>query len=308
MFHSLIKPMEPHSFPHPFNSDTHAFQVKWDGVRILAFVNKDTVRLQNRKLKDRTAQYPEMQILKKMLKRRNAILDGEMISLEKGRPSFSRILQRDLATNPKRIQAATIPVTYMVFDLLYCDDTDLTMDAWTIRNNTLEKTLERSQLIQVTESFFENGEKFYETIINHGLEGIVAKEIDSPYLLGKKNSSWKKIKPRRDMNCVVGGYIQEDGRLKSLLIGAYKDHKLHYLGRVGSGLSQQEAQTLLKHFPALTREDTPFASTVPNFKNHCWLHPSLTAKVEFMEFTNDLQLRQPVIKGFTFVDPQECTL
>jgi bifunctional non-homologous end joining protein LigD len=243
-----------------------------------------------------------------MLKSRNAILDGEMISLENGRPSFSRILQRDLVTDPKKIKAAIIPVTYMVFDLLYRDDTDLTSNTWTIRNDTLEKTLERSELVQLTESFFENGKNFFEITINHGLEGIVAKEIDSPYLLGKKHGSWKKIKPRRDINCVVGGYIQEGGRLKSLLIGTYKNQKLHYLGRVGSGLSQQETQTLLKHFPVLTRLDTPFAPSVPNFKNCCWLHPSLTVKVEFMEFTNDLQLRQPVIKGFTFTDPKECTL
>lgn len=308
MLSQQIKPMEPKSFPHPFNSDRHAFQVKWDGVRILAFVDNGGVRLQNRKLRDRTGQYPEMQSIKKLISGRNAILDGEMIALENGRPSFSRVLKRDLLTDPRRISVSGVAVVYMVFDILYLNDRPLIKEQWSFRQETLAKTLVSSGEVIVTESFFNQGEAFYQAIIGKKLEGMVAKEVASPYRIGEKHPSWLKIKPRQDMILVIGGLLMEGGRVKSLLVGGYRDDALLYLGSVGSGLSGDDLTFLGKNLPDLAAKDSPFSPPFPRSKEIRWLRPILTVKIEFMEFTDNLQLRHPVVKGFTRSDPAECIL
>lgn len=308
MFYSPIKPMEPKSRPRPFDSDRHIFQVKWDGVRILSFINGREVRLQNRKLRDRTLQYPEMQSLSQQISGREVILDGEMIALKDGKPSFSRILRRDLAARGTKERVQEIPVVYMVFDLLYADDRDLTKLPWEERDGMLKKLLTPGGNVQITESIFGRGIDFYRAVVEEGLEGVVAKERSSPYLIGGKTSLWEKIKPRKDMNCVVGGYIWEGGKIKSLLIGAYQEGNLRFLGRAGSGLGEKDLEELTKVLPGLRQEESPFLPPPKRPKNWYWVRPLLTLKVEYMEFTSEGQLRHPTVKGFLIMDPADCVL
>lgn len=308
MFTSPVTPMEPKLFPHPFNSMEHVFQVKWDGVRILAFVTKDQVRLQNRKLHSRTGQYPEMQALAGQIRAGSVLLDGEMIALRNGKPSFSRILQRDLSRQEKNYLVQEVPVVYMVFDIIYHNGEEITALPWEERHRILEAALPPSDTVQIVENFFHCGKDFYQAIRKQKLEGMVAKKICSPYLAGQKSSHWLKIKTRRDLNCVAGGYVLEKGRLKSLLAGAYLDGRLRYLGRVGSGFSLADGEMLLRHLPQLTIKDPPFSPPPKNLPDRFWLQPALTMKVEFLEFTEGLQMRQPVIKGFLNIDPAECRL
>jgi hypothetical protein len=168
MFYSPIKPMEPKSRPRPFDSDRHVFQVKWDGVRILSFINGREVRLQNRKLRDRTLQYPEMQSLSQQISGREVILDGEMIALKDGKPSFSRILRRDLAARGTKERVQEIPVVYMVFDLLYADGRDLTKLPWEERDGMLKKLLTPGGNVQITESISGRGIDFYRAVVEAG--------------------------------------------------------------------------------------------------------------------------------------------
>lgn len=308
MFYSAIKPMEPITTPQPFDSDHHIFQVKWDGVRILSFVEKDRVRLENRKFRKRTDQYPEMQSLSRQVSCHDAILDGEMISLKNGKPSFSRILQRDLISTGIENKVMQIPVIYMVFDLLYLNGKNLTSLSWEERDEKLKKILRPSESIQITESIPGQGINFYQAVLNQKLEGIVAKERTSPYIIGGKTSHWQKIKPRRDMNCVIGGYILENGKIKSLLIGAYQEKKLKFLGKAGSGLSQSNLAELSSVLPSLNWDKSPFDPAPRKQNNWYWVKPILTLKVEYMEFTSEKQLRHPAIKGFLTMKPEECIL
>ena len=307
MFNSDIKPMEPQLRSQPFDSQQHIFQVKWDGVRILAFVSKDRVRLQNRKLNDRTMQYPELSSLTGQINCREVILDGEMIALKEGIPSFSRILKRDLAAG-SHTPSKQVPVIYMVFDVLYYNGIDLTAFPWEERDRRLKEILIPSENVQITDSVPDRGIDLYQAVLEQGLEGIVAKDRTSPYIIGGKTSYWQKIKPRKDMNCIVGGYILENNRLKSLLIGAYHKNKLRFLGKTGSGLSQQTSEELMAAFPNLKINECPFAPEPKKQSNWHWVKPVLTIKVEYMEFTSQMQLRQPSIKGFTKIAPEECIM
>jgi len=300
--------MEPKSSPQPFDSERHIFQVKWDGVRILSFVGNNNVRLQNRKFRDRTGQYPEMQSLTRQISCQDAILDGEMISLKNGKPSFSRILQRDLASPGNLEKVKHVPVTYMIFDILYCNGRDLTRLPWEERDARLKKVLIPSDSIQITDSIPGQGIAFYQAVLKQGLEGMVAKDSTSPYLIGEKTSHWQKIKPRKDMNCVVGGYIVENETIKSLLVGAYQEGKLKFLGKAGSGLSQDNLRELSAILPCLNVEKPSFDPAPKKQRNWHWVKPVLALKVEYMEFTTDGQLRHPSIKGFLKIDPKECIL
>lgn len=190
MFNSYLKPMEPKTCSHAFDSDHHIFQVKWDRVRILAFVNKNQVRLQNRKLKDRTLHYPEMQSLSKQITSKEAIFDGEMISLKEGKPSFSRILQRDLisTTTGQSAKLTQIPIIYMIFDILYWDGLNLTTLSWEERDHQLKGALFLSEYIHITESIPR------QDMVEKGQVDPLEYEIKSvPQLLKKQGDVFQEI-------------------------------------------------------------------------------------------------------------------
>ncbi len=305
---SLIKPMEPRSYPRPFASKNHRFQIKWDGVRMMAFVGQGGTRLQNRKLRDRSRQYPEILRLPALLHCRQAVLDGEMVVLHRGKPSFPRIMERDLATRDTAIArlARVLPATYAVFDLLMLDGNDLTGCPWWERQARLREVLEPGPEVHLTENF-EDGPALFQAVTALGLEGIVGKELDSPYLPGRKSRHWLKIKSRRCLLCVVGGYTRSGERVGALLVGAFRERELYYLGRVGSGLSERDLLALGEFFEGITTSTPPFVNPPHLAKGTFrWVEPRLTVMVEFQEWTEDMKLRAPVVAGFSREPPGAC--
>ncbi|MGE5653261.1 MAG: non-homologous end-joining DNA ligase [Bacillota bacterium] len=309
MLDQIIKPMEPVKHDQPFDDPRYAFQVKWDGVRMLAFVSGSGVRLQNRRLREKTATYPELQLLSKHLVGRDAILDGEVVVLQDGKPSFPRVIERDFATSSRTISGMqkTHPIAYVVFDILWLDGRDLTPLPWQERDQHLHAAVREEDGIAVIDSFLARGTDLFGAVETKGLEGIVAKEISSRYLIGQKSDAWRKIKTKQRIRAVVGGMTIKGSHFSALLLGVYREGQLVYIGRVGTGISMQEAGLLVQHLGQQRQPTSPFTNT-PRITSAevIWTYPALTVDVEFMEWTEDLQLRAPVIKGFGIGDPKEC--
>jgi len=300
--------MEPVSRKDPLDSPAYIYQIKWDGVRILALIEQRRVILKNRKGKPRTEQYPELQILAELVKVKNAVLDGEVIALAGGKPSFARVIQRDFCRREPVIRALQrqIPCTYCLFDLLYLDGADLTGRSIEERQRLLAEIVEAAPPLYLNENFQE-GEALYREIEQAELEGIVAKKKGSPYRSGQKSADWLKIKPRRRQLCVVGGLTMPGGSVGALLLGAYRDGELLYIGKAGSGLKRNDL-LLLRDYALQGGAAEPYFSNPPRGRDLLWLEPRLTVQVEFAEWTGDLRLRAPVVIGFTNRPPPEALL
>ncbi|UNC93390.1 non-homologous end-joining DNA ligase [Candidatus Contubernalis alkaliaceticus] len=303
-----IKPMEPHSRKDIPLGRQYLYQVKWDGVRMLAFISEGKVRLQNRRLKDRTLQYPEAIQLPSQVKFAKGVLDGEMVVLRQGKPSFPSILKRDLLTRLERLQTLThtLPAVYYIFDLLYIEGKPLFSCPYEERQRLLRESVQESDFIKITDNSQE-GEKLFAWAKENGLEGVVAKVKDSPYVSGKNSHHWWKIKVKHKIMCTIGGFTVKDGRISSLMAGAYLGQELLYVGRVGTGLKEDEWRNLMGYLMERQISESPFTN-LPSSQSSIWVQPSLAMWVEFSEWTPQLKLRAPSIKGFTTADPEECTL
>ncbi len=297
---AYILPMEPKSKAKPFNDSRYLFQVKWDGVRCLSFITGGQVRLQNRRLKDRTCQYPELHALAGLLNGKDAVLDGEIIALkEDGNPGFSRILRRDLAKNPDSSLINVTPVYYLVFDLLFLEEENLLACPFEERQALLKKNLQESERIKLTESS-PDGIELFNVVKKRQLEGIVAKKKDAPYRPGEKTEEWLKIKLSRRQDCLIGGYVLRRGRAVSLLLGAYRDGSFLYVGRVSAGLKEAELEFFHREFYGRRLAQPHFLNPPPlkSGEKGIWVEPLLGVAVDFLELTEDLKLRSPSTAGF----------
>lgn len=303
-----ISPMEPRSRKDIPLGSQFLYQVKWDGVRMLAFIKDGIVTLQNRQLKDRTLQYPEALDLVGQGNFTSVILDGEMLVLREGKPSFPCILKRDLSVNPARIETFThtLPAVYFIFDFLYREGEPLHSLPYEKRQELLKDSLKENQRIKVTHNF-EEGEKLFAWVKEKGLEGVVAKDRKSPYVFGKKSKYWWKIKVRNKMLCTIGGFTVREGRISSLLVGAFSGGELFYLGRVGTGLKEEEWKNLWEFLSHRQITHPPFINS-PFRAGSIWVEPSLALWIEFSEWTPELKLRAPSIKGFTTKEPGDCIM
>ncbi len=303
-----IKPMEPvKAEKPPFTNPEYTFQIKWDGVRIIAFITSEGVRLQNRRGRERTLQYPEFGIVKEVSGMEEAIIDGEAVVLEKGRPSFSRIIERDFSVREDRIKrlSQNYPCTFCVFDILFLKGEDLTQLPLHQRQDILQEVLKGDNEGIYLNNNFSDGNLLYRQVCEKELEGIVAKDKNSSYLIGRKSSYWLKIKPRRKILAVVGGITFKNGGVSALLMGAYHDNQFFYIGRAGSGLSFADGRNLKEAAGSLSTPK-PFFVNPPGLKDVCWFKPALTAQIEFMEWTQEMSMRAPVIKGFSSSPPEEA--
>ncbi|NLW55721.1 MAG: ATP-dependent DNA ligase [Firmicutes bacterium] len=293
----------------PFDSPDYFFEIKWDGERCLAFLTS-TTRLQSRNQRDITFQYPELTTLHRQLRQTCVVLDGEIIALENGKPSFFRLQSRMHATSEQRIKEGrlTNPVVYVVFDLLYAEGKPLLHLPLYRRRELLDSLLIPTEHLITSTYLPEQGRALYSQIASLGLEGIVGKEKNSPYLPGKRSPAWKKSRVTKSANFVLCGYTTNPhGRkdLSALVLGAYEAEALLYYGLVGTGLSQAEIAHLLALFTPLTRAYSPLANP-PRLASVTWLEPTLVCEVEYLQVTADRRLRHPLYKGLRPVAPQEC--
>lgn len=298
----LIQPMEPILIESiPEDVDCLA-QVKWDGIRLLAYIHNGDVQLYTRNRHPRTWTYPEIVMdLQAQFPDQQLILDGECVSIKEGKPNFFQILKRDRLKDLKKIQhmMSESPVTYQVFDLLYLNGKWLTQ-------HPLEARMERLRSLLITTPFVqlclgvEDEKRLLTYVEKKQWEGIVLKEKRSVYRFGEKHSSWMKFKLRQRIKAFVVGVTFRSRRVKSLILGWYEEDSWHYIGKVSSGLTQKEIE-LITNWVASIQVDQPPMIQVPREKEPIvWVPPHLKVEVEFMEWTPSGTLRSPVIKGYSF--------
>ena len=301
------KAMEPIKRDEVWDSDDFLYQVKWDGVRILAGIAEGKVALINKRGHERTKQFPELQSLPGIIRADSVVLDGEIVVLREGKPSFPAVMQRDRTSNPSTIGllSKTLPVAYMVFDLLYLNGQDLRGAPLLERSSLLaEQFTDQAYLYQV-QSFAE-GSSLFEAVKHADLEGIVVKRKNSLYRSGKQHQDWYKIKCLRSQKCLVGGYTLRGQQVNSLLLGVYREGQLRFAGKAANGLNTQHWQMLTAELPGLEISSSPFADPTP--KEAHFIQPQLAVLVAFLEWTDALQLRFPVIKSFITATKLECNV
>jgi bifunctional non-homologous end joining protein LigD len=307
-----LRPMLARTGGLPEDDERWAYEVKWDGIRVVLFTDAGHVNLQGRNLTDFTARYPEVRELGRTLGSERLILDGEIVAFgEDGRPSFERLQARmHLASDSAvRRRMRDIPVTYVIFDLLYLDGRS-TMPLPYVERRRLLEELGLEGPAWRTPAYHEGeGRALLDATAEIGVEGIVAKRLDCPYEPGRRTAAWVKVKNVTRQDVVIGGWTPGEGgrsgRLGALAVGVHEDGRLVYVGKVGTGFTDATLATLTRELEPLAREDSPFDGRQPP-KGTRFVEPGLVADVEFREWTRTGTLRAPSFKGLRpDVDPLE---
>jgi bifunctional non-homologous end joining protein LigD len=302
-----IEPMKATLAKLPASEQTWAFEIKWDGVRAIAYCEPGHLRLESRNLREITAQYPEVRGLLEELGARRAVLDGELVAFDdQGRPSFQRLQTRMHVASESQVRRRMrdIPVTYVIFDLLYLDGHSLLDEGYEDRRAALEALGLQGQSWQIPAYHRGDGSKLLAASRERGLEGIIAKRLGSRYLPGRRSRDWLKVKNVRGQEVVIGGWLpgkgRREGEIGALLVGYYEDDdgepRLRYAGKVGTGFDAADLKLLRKRLEPLRRDESPFDGRQPQ-KGATFVEPKLVGEVEFSEWTNAGTLRHPSYKG-----------
>ena len=298
----------------PARDDDFGFEIKWDGIRALAYYEPGRFHIESRNLNDITAQYPELRRLGRQLGSRDTILDGEIVAFdERGRPSFARLQHRMHLTREADIKRRVkdTPVHYVLFDVLYLEGRSVMSRPYVERRELLESLGLEGPNWQTPSYRRGSGKELVEASAKNGLEGVVAKKLDSTYSPGRRNPHWIKVKNKRRVRLVIAGWLPEKeraDRLGALLVG-YFDSEGHfrYAGRVGTGFDAQERTRLERLLAPLEREGSPFEGK-RGPRGASYVEPRLVAEVEFTEWTNDGVLRHPSYKGLFDDEPESIVL
>jgi bifunctional non-homologous end joining protein LigD len=286
-----------------------AYEVKWDGVRALADTTSGRLRLWSRNEREITAAYPELRGLSSI---RDGVLDGEIVLMAEGIPSFTALAERMHVRDPRRAAAlaAQRPVTFLVFDVLRLDGVDVTGYTYDKRRDALTQ-LELPDRVDLS-PVYPDGQELWEVTKQLGLEGVVAKRRSSRYVLGRRSPDWVKAPHRRTRAALVGGWRVEtngSGRMGAVLFGA-RDARgaLRFLGRAGSGLTGRRAAELQKLL--VPRTDSPFDDEVPavDARGTLWCEPTVVVDTLYLARNPTGRLRQPVVRAVrtdTDADPWE---
>lgn len=283
-----------------------AFEFKWDGVRAIVSVDGGQVRAISRNDIDITSSYPELLGLPAQLGPKRALLDGELVTLDKrGAPSFGLLQQRMHVRRPDEALLSRYPVRYFAFDLLWVDGETILAQPYSRRREALEKLrLHGQEPMSVTPRFPGPGEDVLEAARTSGLEGVIGKALESAYEPGRRSLSWIKVPLNQTQEVVVGwkpGAGRRAGMIGSLLLGAYgKDGRLEFVGHVGTGFTDSALRDLAGRVAPLERATSPVdGAPVPreHARNANWLEPSLVGEVEFRNWTPDDRLRHASWRG-----------
>lgn len=292
-----------------FDSAEHLFEIKWDGTRAMVFVEGGSYRIMNRRRRDITHRYPELSCLGQLPD--GTVLDGEIVVIQNGRPDFEALQRRDQPGDPAVIKrrSRSLPATYVVFDQLVHRHRPIMGQPCALRREVAAATVRACTGPQVimSDGVVGGGKAYFLEACRRGLEGMLAKKLDSPYLPGKRSATWIKIKRTQSAPCVVIGYTPAEtpsGALdpadfSALVLASEVDGALRYVGRVGSGFNaetRQRVNRLLREAGTVAKPVTPTAGSASE-RTAIWLEPKVYCYVSFMERTREGHLRAPVFEG-----------
>jgi bifunctional non-homologous end joining protein LigD len=288
----------------PTPGDGYGFEIKWDGIRALAYWRPGRLRVETRNLADVTARWPEMRDLGRQLGARSAVLDGEIVAFDAaGKPDFERLQSRIHLTGEAAIHrsARDVPATYVLFDLLWLDGESLIDQPYAERRTALEELRLQGPAWQTPPYHRGDAAELLAATRAQSLEGVVAKQLDSRYEPGRRSGAWIKVKHTQRQELVVGGWLRGDmgraNRLGALLVGHRDEHGcLRYVGKVGMGYSDADRADLQARLAPLARDTSPFTGRQP-VANALFTAPVLVAEVEFAGWTSSGMLRHPSYKG-----------
>jgi bifunctional non-homologous end joining protein LigD len=297
----------------PFSDPAWLFEIKYDGVRVLAARDGDHVTLHGRAGQDFTARYPEVVTALRALPLERFVLDGEVVALdENGRASFQRLQNRMHLTRPSDVERAraTVPVSAVFFDALSLDGRDLRRLPLRERKAGLALAMPARGVIRYGDHVAERGEAFYEAAAEQRLEGIIAKRADSRYV-GGRTRDWLKIKCYLRQEFVIGGWTDPQGGrgwFGALHLGLYDDGgRLVYVAKVGTGFDEAALRRVWDRLQPLARATSPFDAGTPTGRGHHWTEPALVCEVRFSEWTHEGGIRHPAFLGLRDDKrPEEC--
>ncbi|HEU5156075.1 MAG TPA: non-homologous end-joining DNA ligase [Streptosporangiaceae bacterium] len=285
----------------PDDADRYGWELKWDGVRTVAYVRPSGVRLMSRNDKDMTGSYPELAALGDMVGA-PAVLDGEIVAFADGRPDFGRLQARMHVRRPSGRLLAAVPICYYVFDVLHVEGESLLAEPYVRRRARLEALGLGAGPVHTPPWWAGAAAAVHGASIEQGLEGIVGKPLRSRYHPGRRRD-WIKIKNVRHHDVVIGGWTPGGGRRRnmigSLLLGVFDDHGLVYIGNVGTGFTEAMLADLAARLAPLARPATPFDTDVPPEVSRAarWVDPDLVGEVAYLQWTPDGYLRHPSWRG-----------
>lgn len=297
-----IEPMKSILIDKPFDSDDYFFEIKWDGVRAVSYVDGTKFSILSRNQFEQSFRYPELKNLPDVFLGKQVVVDGEIVVLnEMGVSSFEMLQQRMNLQNINEINywSKKMPVIYFIFDLLYLDGRDLTNLPLNIRRKILEKIIMTSRNVMLSELFEKNGIYFYQAAKEKGLEGIMAKRKESGYQF-KRSSEWKKLKIVLEQEVVIGGFTEPRSSrayFGALLLGVFENGRFIYVGHAGTGFSQNKLEELYGLMVPLEVSKSPFEEVIKTNEKAHWVKPKLVAEVKFSEWTKAGKMRQPVFLG-----------
>jgi len=304
------KPMLAKEASKAFTDPDWVFEVKWDGFRAIAYVTKD-LSLRSRNQKELLDNFPELAELRQQT--HDVVLDGEIVIMNEGKVDFQALLERGRAASTTEIELRTRqnPAAYLVFDILEKDGKPLLDLPLMERKRILTQTVKEGEHVLLADYVEEKGEVYYEAVLQKGLEGVMAKKKTSSYEPGVRSGNWLKIKKLRSCDCVIFGYTKGVGARRStfgaLLLGLYQGRNPVYVGKVGTGFSEDKLKSLIEEFQKLQTDLAPFKADV--IGGVTWLEPKLVCEVGYQIVTKDGRLRMPrFLRLRTDKAPKDCTL
>jgi bifunctional non-homologous end joining protein LigD len=284
----------------PFSDPNWVFEVKWDGVRVLVYLQGSSVKVFTRSGRDVSGEFPELQNFSPQFHANTAVLDGEVVALDdKGRSEFQKLQDRLGVQNPSKALRERVPIVCYFFDLLYFQGFDVRNVPLLERKELLRQTLATNDVFRYSEHEKEKGEALWRAAKNQGLEGIIGKKIDSIYS-GRRTSQWIKLKIVNELDAVVAGWTEPRRSRKyfgALVLGLYNGKDLQFIGSAGTGFVEAEQRRVFELLKGLESNSCPFR-TEPRLKEPVhWVRPKIVARIKFGNWTHGDHLRIPVYLG-----------
>ena len=289
---SNVRPMLATLVDEPFDRAGWSFEIKWDGYRAIAEVSRREVKLYSRNQTSFNSTFPTIvESLKRL--RRTVVLDGEVVALDEAGRSKFQLLQNYRKTGKGRL-------IYCAFDLLYLDGRDLRHEPLRVRRQLLASILADLPNVIVSETVEERGVEFFRAAVKHGLEGIIAKNSESPYREDRRSLDWLKIKTHNRQEAVIGGFTEprrSRQHLGAVVLGVFDGPDLVYIGHTGGGSDARQLADLRRRLDPLVQTTCPFQKRPKVNAPVRWVSPKLVCEVRFQEWTGDGRMRQPILLG-----------
>lgn len=287
----ILRPMLATLVDAPFDDPGWVFETKWDGFRAIAHIRHGDVRLLSRNGRNVGAQYPSVvEALSRI--RHHAVIDGELVALDKTGRSRFQLLQRAHRERSR--------LRYCVFDLMFIDGEDLRSRPLLQRKKRLRAILPRISALHFSRHARRSGKRAFRAAVRRSLEGIMAKRADGPYRSGRRTREWLKIKTAQDQEAVIAGFTRPRRGRKhfgSLVLAVRRGNEWQYVGHTGTGFSADDLKTIHAKLSQLVTRRKPIRGKVPNERATTWVRPRLVAQLKFAEWTDDGRMRQPAFVG-----------